>query len=114
MKGKPIDELKIGDSAQITRRVTEEVINDFAKATGDFNQLHIDQSYAEKTIFKGRIAHGMLSLGIISAVLGNILPGYGTIYISQEVRFVSPVRLGDEITAKVELIEMITLVQIKF
>lgn len=107
MKGKSINELNIGDSAQITKVITEEVVNDFARATGDFNPIHLDQSYAEKTRFKSRIAHGMLSLGIISSVLGNILPGHGTIYLSQEVKFISPVRIGDEITAKVELLEIL-------
>ena len=108
MKGKSIDELKVGDSAQISKIITEEMINDFAKATGDFNPIHIDQAYAEKTFFKGRIAHGVLSIGLLSAVLGNILPGHGTIYLSQEVKFLAPVRIGDTITARVEVIELIS------
>lgn len=107
MKGKSIDELKVGDSAQISEIITEEMINDFAKATGDFNPIHMDQDYAEKTFFKGRIAHGVLSIGLLSAVLGNILPGHGTIYLSQEVKFLAPVRIGDTITARVEVIELI-------
>jgi 3-hydroxybutyryl-CoA dehydratase len=106
-KGKFIDEIKIGDSAQISNTITEAVINDFAKATGDFNPIHLDQTYAEKTYFKGRIAHGVLSLGYISSVLGNLLPGPGGIYLSQEVKFLAPVRIGDTITAKVEVIELI-------
>ena len=106
-KGKSIDELKIGDSAQISETITEEVINDFARATGDFNPIHLDQVYAEKTIFKGRIAHGLLSVGLLSTVLGNILPGHGTIYLSQEVKFLAPVRIGNTITARVEVIELI-------
>jgi 3-hydroxybutyryl-CoA dehydratase len=107
MKGKSIDELKVGDSAQISEIITEEMINDFAKATGDFNPIHMDQDYAEKTFFKGRIAHGVLSIGLLSAVLGNILPGHGTIYLSQEVKFLAPVRIGDTIIARVEVIELI-------
>jgi len=107
MKGKSIDELKVGDSAQISKIITEEMINDFAKATGDFNPIHMDQAYAEKTFFKGRIAHGVLSIGLLSAVLGNILPGHGTIYLSQEVKFLAPVRIGDTLTARVEVIELI-------
>jgi len=75
--------------------------------TGDFNPVHLDQGYADKTIFKGRIAHGLLSVGIISTILGNILPGHGTIYLSQEVKFLAPVRIGDTITAKVEVMELI-------
>lgn len=107
MGTKTIEELKIGDSAQIKKIITEESIYNFAKATGDFNPIHLDHSYAEKTIFKGRIAHGILSVGLISAVLGNVLPGNGTIYLSQEVRFIAPVRIGDEITVKVEVIEIV-------
>jgi len=106
-EGKLIHELKIGDSAQISKTITESDIELFAKATGDFNPVHLDQAYAEKTSFKGRIAHGLLSVGLLSAVLGNTLPGHGTIYLSQEVKFLAPVRIGDTITAKVEVIELI-------
>jgi len=106
LKGKSIDQLKVGDSAEWSRTVTEDDIKLFAEATGDFNPVHLDQTYAEKTFFKGRIAHGLLSLGYISTVLGNILPGHGTIYISQEVKFLAPVKIGDTITAKVEVMEV--------
>jgi 3-hydroxybutyryl-CoA dehydratase len=106
-EGKTIDKIRIGDSAQISNTVTETVINDFAKATGDFNPIHLDQAYAEKTYFKGKIAHGVLSVGYISSVLGNLLPGPGGILLSQEVKFLAPVRIGDTITAKAEVIEMI-------
>lgn len=106
-EGKSIHELKIGDSAQLSKVVSEEVVNDFAKAIGDFNPLHTDQAYAEKTIFKGRIAHGALSIGLLSTVMGNLLPGHGTIYLSHEVRFLAPVRIGDTITARVEVIELV-------
>ena len=106
-QGKSIHELKVGDSAQISKTITETDINDFARVTGDFNPVHLDQAYAEKTIFKGRIAHGLLSVGLLSNILGNILPGHGTIYLSQEVRFLAPVRIGDTITARVEVIELI-------
>lgn len=107
IEGKSIDELKVGDSAQISKKITETDINDFARVTGDFNPVHLDQAYAEKTIFKGRIAHGLLSVGLLSNILGNILPGHGTIYLSQEVRFLAPVRIGDTITARVEVIELL-------
>jgi 3-hydroxybutyryl-CoA dehydratase len=106
-KGKSIHELKVGDSVQISKTITEGDIELFARATGDFNPIHLDQTYAEKTIFKGRIAHGLLSVGLLSAVLGNILPGHGTIYLSQEIKFLAPVRIGDTITARVEVIELI-------
>ncbi len=106
-EGKSIHELKVGDSAQISKTITEAVVNDFAKAIGDFNPVHTDQAYAEKTIFKGKIAHGALSIGFLSTVLGNILPGHGTIYLSHEVKFLAPVRIGDTITAKVEVLDLI-------
>jgi 3-hydroxybutyryl-CoA dehydratase len=106
-KGKSIHELKVGDSAQISKTITEKDINDFARVTGDFNPVHLDQGYAEKTIFKGRIAHGLLSVGLLSSILGNILPGHGTIYLSQEVKFLAPVRIEDTITARVEVIELV-------
>lgn len=105
-QGKSIQELKIGDSAQISKTITEGDIELFARATGDFNPVHLDQAYAEKTMFKGRIAHGLLSVGFISTVLGNILPGHGTIYLSQEVKFLAPVRIGDTITVKVDVLEL--------
>jgi len=105
--GKSIDEMKIGDSAQIVKTITEGDIELFARATGDFNPVHLDATYAEKTMFKGRIAHGLLSVGFFSTILGNILPGHGTIYLSQEVKFLAPVRIGDTITAKVDVLELI-------
>ena len=105
--GKSINEIKIGDSAQIVKPITEADIELFARATGDFNPVHLDAAYAEKTMFKGRIAHGLLSVGFFSTIVGNILPGHGTIYLSQEVKFLAPVRIGDTITAKVDLLELI-------
>jgi len=104
---KTIHEMKVGDSAQIIKVITEEIINDFARVTGDTNPVHTNPAYAEKTIFKGRIAHGVYSLGIFSTILGNILPGYGTIYLSQEAKFLAPVRIGDTIMAKVEVVELL-------
>ncbi len=106
-KGKLIHELKTGDSAQMTKTITEKDVQLFADAIADHNPIHVDQAYAEKTIFKGRIAHGLLSVGMISTILGNILPGHGTIYLSQEVKFLTPVNIGDTITAKVEVMELV-------
>jgi 3-hydroxybutyryl-CoA dehydratase len=106
-KGKSVHELKVGNSAQISNTITETVIHDFAKATGDFNPIHLDQTYAEKTQFKGRIAHGTLSIGYISSVFANLLPGPGSIYLSQEIKFLAPVRIGDVIAARVEVVELI-------
>lgn len=108
IQGKSIEEIKIGDSAEITKFITEELVNEFARVIGDFNPIHLDQAYAEKTRFKGRIAHGALSIGLISSVIGNILPGHGTIYLSHEINFFAPVRIGDTITARVEVVEIIS------
>jgi 3-hydroxybutyryl-CoA dehydratase len=102
-----IRKLKIGDSACLSKTVTEAGLEHFAQATGDFNPIHFDPSYAEKTPFKGRIAHGVLSIGLISAVFGNVFPGPGTVYLTQEVKFLAPVRIGDTITATVEVMEII-------
>lgn len=108
MKGKTIDEIKIGDAAEFTKTVTESDIYLYAGVTGDLNPAHINEVYAQKTFFKTRIAHGMLAAGFISAVLGTQLPGPGTIYLKQDLNFLAPVRIGDTITARVEVLEVIT------
>jgi 3-hydroxybutyryl-CoA dehydratase len=105
--GNSINELKLGDATEITKLITEELVNDFARVTGDTNPVHLDQAYAEKTQFKGKIAHGALSVGLLSTVLGNILPGHGTIYLSHEIKFLAPVRIGDTLTVRVEVVELI-------
>jgi len=97
---------RIGDSAQLSKTVKDEDIKNFAEATGDKNPLHLDDEFASKTIFKRRIAHGFLTAGLISAVIGNKLPGNGTIYLSQTLNFLAPVYIGDEITAKVEVLQV--------
>jgi 3-hydroxybutyryl-CoA dehydratase len=102
-----IDEIHVGDVAEMAKTVTETDIALFAGVTGDFNPVHIDQVAAERSMFKGRIAHGMLSAGFISAVLGMKLPGTGSIYLSQSLRFTKPVRIGDTVTARVEVLEVI-------
>jgi len=108
MTGKNIDELKVGDRAQFAKTVSESDIYLYAGVTGDFNPAHINEEYAKKTFFETRIAHGMLTGGFISTVIGNQLPGYGTIYIRQELNFLAPVRIGDTITAQVEVLEIMT------
>ena len=95
MQGRVFEDLSVGDSAGMTRTVTDEVIQAFAEVSTDSNPVHLDQAYAEGTMFKGRIAHGMLSGAYVSAVIGMQLPGPGTIYLSQSLRFRRPVRLGD-------------------
>lgn len=103
--GKTAAQLSPGDKASISRTVSEADLALFAGATGDVNPIHFDQTYAEQTFFKGRIAHGMLSAGFISAVVANRLPGLGTVFVSQNLRFLAPVRIGDTIRAEVEVLE---------
>ena len=102
-----LDELSIGDAAEMAKTVAESDVTLFAGITGDFNPVHIDAVAAEKSRFGGRVAHGMLSAGFISAVLGMRLPGPGSIYLSQSLRFTKPVRIGDTITARVEVVEVV-------
>jgi 3-hydroxybutyryl-CoA dehydratase len=90
MIGKTIDELKVGDTAEFTKTVSEADIYMYAGVTGDVNPAHIDEVYASDTFFKTRIAHGMLLAGFISTVLGNRLPGNGTVYMKQELEFLAP------------------------
>jgi 3-hydroxybutyryl-CoA dehydratase len=106
MQGKFLEELSVGQSAQLVRVVGEADIVAFAQVTGDTNPVHLDADYAAKTSFGGRIAHGMLSAGYISAVLGTALPGPGAIYLSQTLKFKRPVRIGDEVTAVVTISEI--------
>jgi 3-hydroxybutyryl-CoA dehydratase len=106
MTGKTIDDLNVGDSASFAKTVSESDVYLFAGVTGDFNPAHIDEHYAGTTFFKTRIAHGVLAAGFISAVLGTRLPGPGTIYLRQSLNFRAPVRIGDTITATVEVVEI--------
>lgn len=102
-----IDDLEIGQSASYERTVSEEDIVRYAEVSGDDNPVHLDEEFASKTLFKGRIAHGMLGAGFISTVVGTRLPGYGSIYVSQSLRFRAPVRIGDTVvtTATVKSID---------
>lgn len=101
MQGRFFEDLSVGDSAGMTRTVTDAVIQAFADVSTDSNPVHLDQAYAEGTMFKGRIAHGMLSGAYVSAVIGMQLPGPGTIYLSQSLRFRRPVRPGDVVDVRV-------------
>lgn len=94
-----IQELKPGDCAVISKTISESDVYLFAGITGDFNPAHVDEITAKAGRFGGRIAHGMLGAGLISAVLGTRLPGPGTIYLGQELSFTKPVRIGDTVTA---------------
>jgi len=102
-----IDTIQIGDSATFTKTVSESDVYMYAGISGDFNPAHINAVEAGKSIFGERIAHGMLTASFISTVLGTALPGPGTIYLSQELSFKRPVKFGDTIEAKVEVIEKI-------
>jgi 3-hydroxybutyryl-CoA dehydratase len=108
MIGKTIDKLSVGDTAEFSKTVSESDIYLYAGVTGDFNPAHVNEDYAKKTFFKTRIAHGMLSAGFISTVIGTKLPGTGSIYIKQDLNFLAPVRIGDTITARVEVAEIMT------
>lgn len=107
MVGKTIDEITVGDSAEFTKTISESDIYLFAGVTGDLNPFHINEEYAKKTYFKGRIAHGMLLAGFISNVVGCQLPGPGAIYVKQELKFTAPARIGDTITAKATVSEVV-------
>jgi 3-hydroxybutyryl-CoA dehydratase len=92
---------KVGDTATRTKTVTDADIRAFAELTGDHNPVHLDDEYAAATRFGRRIAHGMLAASLVSATLANELPGRGTVYLSQSLRFVAPVFPGDAVTARV-------------
>lgn len=104
--GKSIDELKVGDIAYFAKTISETDIYQFAAVTGDFNPAHVNEVYAKTTFFKNRIAHGMLTLSLVSNVLGTELPGPGTIFVSESVEFMAPVYIEDTIEASVEVVEI--------
>lgn len=98
--------LEVGMKSEITKKITEEDIIKFSEVSEDKNPIHLNEEYAKRSIFKERIAHGMLSASLISAVLGNKLPGEGSIYLEQNLKFIKPVFIGDIITARVEIISI--------
>jgi 3-hydroxybutyryl-CoA dehydratase len=106
MIGKSYEEIQIGDSASFEKTISESDIYLFAGITGDLNPMHINQSVAENSRFGGRIAHGMLVSSFISTVLGMYLPGPGTIYLGQDLRFTAPVKIGETVKAVAEVIAM--------
>ncbi len=102
-----LEDLAVGMSASFSKTLTDADIVMFSGVSGDTNPVHLDEEYAKDTIVEGRISHGMLSAGFISAVLGTKLPGPGAIYVSQDLRFKAPVRPGDTVTARVTVVEII-------
>lgn len=105
--GTYFEDLVVGQSATFSKTVTEADIVLFAGVSGDTNPVHLDAEYAATTMFKSRIAHGMLSAGFISTVIGTKLPGPGAIYVGQTLKFKAPVRIGDTVTARVEVTALV-------
>jgi len=102
---RPYEEIEIGETASISKMISEADIVNFAGIIGDFNPIHVNPEYAKNTMFGERIAHGMLTASFISTVVGCCLPGINALYLSQETKFVKPVKIGDTITAIGEVIE---------
>ncbi|APX15409.1 MaoC family dehydratase [Phaeobacter inhibens] len=98
-----IEDIEMGMVRYLRKEVTDKDIKMFAEVSTDHNPVHLDEDYAQDTMFQGRIAHGMLTAGLISAVIGEQLPGHGTIYMSQSLKFLAPVRPGDLVLAEVEV-----------
>ena len=98
--------MKLGDSAEITKTIEQADVDAFADLTGDHNPVHVDEEFAKTTRFGRRIAHGMLTASLISSVLANKLPGEGSVYLGQTLKFVAPVFPGDTITARVTVKEI--------
>ncbi|HYL81030.1 MAG TPA: MaoC family dehydratase [Candidatus Acidoferrum sp.] len=107
MIGRTIDQLAVGDAAELTREVTPGDILKFVESVGDRNPVHSDLAYAASTLFREPIAPGIWTAGLISAVIGTELPGPGSIYVTQELRFLRPVKPGDTITTRVEVVEIL-------
>lgn len=101
-----IEDIEIGMTRYLRKVVTDEDIEMFAKISTDHNPVHLDDDYAQDTIFQGRIAHGMLTAGLISAVIGEQLPGHGTVYMGQSLKFLAPVRPGDMVYAEVKVTDI--------
>jgi len=101
------EDLAVGQSASLGKTITEADILMFAGVSGDTNPAHMDEEYAAGTMFKGRIAHGMLSAAVLSALFGTKFPGPGCIYVSQNLRFKAPVRIGDTLRVRAEVKELI-------
>lgn len=107
LHGYYLEDLAVGMSASFTKTITEADIVLFAGISGDTNPVHLDQTFAEKTMFKSRIAHGILTASLISTVVGTKLPGPGAIYVNQSLQFKAPVRIGDTVVAEAKVKEII-------
>ncbi len=98
--------MQIGDTASLSKKITDADVRAFADLSGDHNPLHLDDAYAQSTRFGKRIAHGAFSFALISSVLGNLLPGNGSVYMKQDLKFLKPVFIDDTITATVEIVSV--------
>ncbi|SLN18445.1 (R)-specific enoyl-CoA hydratase [Roseivivax jejudonensis] len=101
-----IEDIEMGMTRSIEKEITDRDIELFAEVSTDRNPVHLDEDYARDTIFEGRIAHGMLTAGLISAVIGEQLPGHGTVYMGQTLKFLAPVRPGDRVHAEVKVVDI--------
>ncbi|AGK53910.1 MAG: acyl dehydratase [Bacillus sp. (in: firmicutes)] len=100
-------DINVGDHASFSKTISESDIYQFAGITGDFNPLHVDNEFAKNSIFKERISHGLLTAGFISTVIGMKLPGVNSIYLTQNLKFLGPVKIGDTVKAEVKVLEKI-------
>jgi 3-hydroxybutyryl-CoA dehydratase len=107
LQGLDFDDIAVGQTASFGKTVTEADILAYAAASGDTNPVHLNEEFAKTSKFKTRIAHGMLSAGFISTVIGTKLPGPGCLYVSQTLNFLAPVKIGDTVIAKAEVLEKI-------
>ena len=105
--GKSVDpeQLGIGKTYEISITITQQMVENFARATGDYNPIHMDEDYARGTIFKTRVVHGILHAGLISGIVGTRFPGSGTIYLAQTFKFLEPAFIGDEVTYRLKVLE---------
>jgi len=99
------EQLAVGKTYETRITITQEMVEHFARATGDYNPIHMDEDYARGTIFKTRVVHGMLHAGLISGIVGTRFPGSGTIYLAQTLKFLKPVFIGDEVTYRLKVLE---------
>ena len=106
-QGAYFEDIEVGQVAEFTKVISEADVEDFARISGDTNPVHLNEDYAQSTMFKGRIAHGVLTAGLVSTVFGTILPGPGAIFVGLGMRFKAPVKLGDEVTATVKVINKV-------
>lgn len=105
LENKTYDELQVGDAALFSRTLTQEDIWLYAYVSGDYNPVHIDEEYAKTTIFKGTVAHGMFYAAMLSSAVANLLPGPGTIFLSQEFKLRNPARVGDVLSGEIKVVE---------